>query len=606
MQHKFNPHDWLPNDSRSDIDLVVSRIEASHTDITGSYADWVNLGFALADELGEGGRDYFHRISRFYPKYSYTDCNYQFDQCLKAKGHGITIKTLFHLAKQAGIEIGRTGEDERVRKGEDEKVRKGEDEKVRKGEDEKVRIGDDEKDSPSDEPPAVELPTMPDSVYETLPEFLKRVVAQSGTPEEKDVMLLGTLATLSACLPKVFAIYDNKRVFANLFLYITSQASAGKGNLVYCKLLVDPIHRELRRQSHAEKAQYEAEMREYNLMKMKDFSASKPIKPPEKMLFIPANNSTTGVFQLLSDNEGKGLISETEGDTLAQAFKSDYGNYSDGFRKAFHHECISYFRRTDREYVEINKPCLSAVLAGTPKQISALIPSAENGLFSRFMFYYMNIKVEWKDVVEEKDDNGLEGYYDALGQEFLPLYKALGEKPAIKFRITREQQLQFNAFFTQLQEKYVMLQGMDYIGTVRRLGLIAFRIGMIFTALRILETGDFTEIQFCRDDDFQAVLSMIRVLVRHASHVYSELPVDATPTKPKDKKEKFLEMLPYKFSRKDFLELAKTMDIIERTAQSYITKFCEKGLIFREQYGSYINLTHPDAHLKENGEPDQA
>jgi hypothetical protein len=41
---------------------------------------------------------------------------------------------------------------------------------------------------------------------------------------------------------------------------------------------------------------------------------------------------------------------ETEGDTLAQTFKSEHGNYSDGFRKAFHHEKISYLRRKDREF----------------------------------------------------------------------------------------------------------------------------------------------------------------------------------------------------------------------------------------------------------------
>ena len=62
------------------------------------------------------------------------------------------------------------------------------------------------------------------------------------------------------------------------------------------------------------------------------------------MLYIPANNSSSGMFQLLYDNKGKGLIFETEGDTLAQSFKSDYGNYSDGFRKAFLHETVSYFR----------------------------------------------------------------------------------------------------------------------------------------------------------------------------------------------------------------------------------------------------------------------
>jgi hypothetical protein len=30
-------------------------------------ANWRDLGFALAVALGENGRSYFHRLSRFYP-----------------------------------------------------------------------------------------------------------------------------------------------------------------------------------------------------------------------------------------------------------------------------------------------------------------------------------------------------------------------------------------------------------------------------------------------------------------------------------------------------------------------------------------------------------
>ncbi len=79
----------------------------------------------------------------------------------------------------------------------------------------------------------------------------------------------------------------------------------------------------------------------------------RPQEPPLRMLIIPANNSATGLFQILNDNKGIGLIFETEGDTLAQTFKSEHGNYSDGFRKAFHHEIISYNRRKDREFVPL-------------------------------------------------------------------------------------------------------------------------------------------------------------------------------------------------------------------------------------------------------------
>ena len=64
--------------------------------------------------------------------------------------------------------------------------------------------------------------------------------------------------------------------------------------------------------------------------------------------------------------------------------KSDYGNYSDVLRKAFHHELVSLSRRKDREYCEVSNPRVSVALAGTPEQVRKLIPDAENGLMSRF------------------------------------------------------------------------------------------------------------------------------------------------------------------------------------------------------------------------------
>jgi hypothetical protein len=169
----------------------------------------------------------------------------------------------------------------------------------------------------------------------------------------------------------------------------------------------------------------------------------------------------------------------------------------------------------------------------------------------------------------------------------------------MKFCLTEEQHLEFNVFFSQVQEKYLMLQGTDYIATVRRLALIAFRQAMILTALRIMESGDYSQKQECRDSDFQRMLSMIRVLVRHSSHVFSQLPEIKKSARPKDRKEQFLEMLPEKFTRSAYLELAKSLSIPDKTADRYINMFCDKGLIFREQHGIYINLTLADGK-KEN------
>ena len=79
-KNKFNPNDWLNNQPpepnivscsvpstiiEQDIETVVSCIESAAIDIAPSYADWRDLGFALADALGENGRGYYQRLSRF-------------------------------------------------------------------------------------------------------------------------------------------------------------------------------------------------------------------------------------------------------------------------------------------------------------------------------------------------------------------------------------------------------------------------------------------------------------------------------------------------------------------------------------------------------------
>ncbi|HEY3371884.1 MAG TPA: DUF3987 domain-containing protein [Prolixibacteraceae bacterium] len=452
----------------------------------------------------------------------------------------------------------------------------------------------------SNDPEPLELPTFPDSVYENLPALLQKVVERCDSSVERDSMLLGSIVTLGSCLTNVYGIYGGKKVYPCLYLFITAQASAGKGNLVYCLQLVNRIHEELRQQTQQAKQAYKTGMRQYNIQKWKPDGLEKPDKPLEKLLFIPANNSASGVFQLLSDNEGRGLIFETEADTLTHAFKSDTGHFSDGLRKGYQHEMISFHRRTDNEHVEIKCPCISMVLTGTNRQVSLLIPDAENGLLSRFIFYHMNTQAQWKDMLATNLDD-LEEYFDSLGQKFYSFYKTLGKHPAIGFSFSPEQHEKFTAFFTQLQKKYQGLLGADFMATIRRLGIIGFRMAMILTALRIPESGKISRKLECPDIDFQRVLSMIRVLVQHSSQVFSQLPAIHQSAKPRDRKEQFLEKLPEKFNRADFLDLAKSLSIPLRTVERYMTIFLEKGLVSRDVQGIFTNLTLGEKKSDEEG-----
>ena len=440
--------------------------------------------------------------------------------------------------------------------------------------------------------PEEQMPTLPDAVFDTIPEFLKHITQVATTKEERDILLLGSLVTLSVAFPKLIGKYGDNPVNTNLFIFISAKASAGKGILIHCRKLVEPIHLALRNQAKIMKQQFEVDMQEYNANKGKDANTEKPQKPPQKMLFIPANNSATGFLEILGDSDKRGLIFETEGDTLAKAFKSDYGDFSDGFRNAFQHEPISYYRRTDKEYVEIDRPCLSALLSGTPKQITTLIPNAENGLFSRFMFYVMNMKLIWKDVFASKTENGLDVHFEKLGNDFYSLYQTLQANPDVHFSLTPSQQLQFNQFFEKMQTLYVNIQEEEIISSVRRLGLIAFRVMMIFSALRIMEDGSIEQNLYCNDTDFQNTLDMITILVKHSSYVYSQIAQETYKPKPKHKKEQFLENLPYHFNRQTYVATALSLGITDKSAQRYIKEFKDADII---QYDGHDQYTNPNA-----------
>jgi len=440
--------------------------------------------------------------------------------------------------------------------------------------------------------PEEQMPTLPDAVFDTIPEFLKHITQVATTKEERDILLLGSLVTLSVAFPKLIGKYGDNPVNTNLFIFISAKASAGKGILIHCRKLVEPIHLALRNQAKIMKQQFEVDMQEYNANKGKDANTEKPQKPPQKMLFIPANNSATGFLEILGDSDKRGLIFETEGDTLAKAFKSDYGDFSDGFRNAFQHEPVSYYRRTDKEYVEIDRPCLSALLSGTPKQITTLIPNAENGLFSRFMFYVMNMKLIWKDVFASKTENGLDVHFEKLGNDFYSLYQTLQANPDVHFSLTPSQQLQFNQFFEKMQTLYVNIQEEEIISSVRRLGLIAYRIMMIFSALRIMEDGSIEQNLYCNDTDFQNTLDMITILVKHSSYVYSQIAQETYKPKPKHKKEQFLENLPYHFNRQTYVATALSLGITDKSAQRYIKEFKDADII---QYDGHDQYTNPNA-----------
>ena len=599
---QFNPTDWLEKKNRvasapessqfsegsdpirpispissieDQIEQLVCSVESASADIAPDYASWRDLAFALADALGESGRSYYHRLSRFYCGYNERETDKQFSACLNAHGSGITVSTLFHLAKQAGIKLVYHPQNNYAIKRNYINIPP-----INSPNSSPEELGE------SSELEESSMPTFSQEIYSFLPELLADVIRKAKNNEDADLLLLGSITAISACLPNVSGRYAEREVFPNLFTFISAQASAGKGRLTLCRHLVKPIHDNLKQLYKLEMDEYRRQLNEYNQDKK---THEQPAEPPIKTLLIPANSSATSVYQVLNDNGGVGLIFETEGDTLANTFKSDYGNFSDGFRKAFHHEMISYTRRKDREFVELTKPRLSALLSGTPKQILALIPDTENGLFSRFIFYNMNLRIEWNNVFSENSET-LDEYFEHLGHRFFAFYQTLQQSQPIRFSLSSSQQEQFNSFFEKVQLEYSNLFGTDIIASVRRLGLITFRLAMVLTVLRLMDGRSVTPVIVCDDLDFRSVLIMAQVLLQHTAHVFGNLPT----TEPDINKsattilcQKFFDLLPSEFNRSAYLSVAERLNISPKTAEKYIRKFCTSGQLQHVTYGQY-------------------
>ena len=427
-------------------------------------------------------------------------------------------------------------------------------------------------------------------VRDRLPMLLRDVVDKSVSAEDADMLLVGTMATISATLPNVYGVYDRRKVYPNLYLFVSAEASVGKGRLALCKELVKLIHCELRTQYLVE-----VEMIKKALEEKGKRTDGIEIRVPQKALFLPANASSTAVYQTLNDNGGRGLIFETEGDTLANMLKQDFGNFSDGLRKAFHHEMVSYMRRKEREWVEIEEPQLSVVLAGTPRQILNLIPDAENGLFSRFIVLRLSLNEMWKNVFAtdvgcESDDE----VFAEFGRRFFRLYKHLCDLDGeMKFVLTRVQEEQFNHCFAQLQASMIDSEGYDMVASVRRLGLITFRLAMILSVLRL--EGDEIDCKrqlICTDDDFNVAMEMTKTLVTHAVEVYHEMGENAenanaqTGVKLTQKRE-LLSRLANSFSLAEATAIGQEMGVSERTINNYLREMIAENIVTRVKHGMY-------------------
>lgn len=112
----------------------------------------------------------------------------------------------------------------------------------------------------------------------------------------------------------------------------------------------------------------------------------------------------------------------------------------------------------------------------------------------------------------------------------------------------------------------------DAAGVVYRLGMVFFRMCMIFTALRKYENGETSPTMICTDEDFYSVLQIIQTYLAHSLLMFNNLPKQNEPMQflSGDGKRRFFEALPQEFTRKEATEIGLRFKLSPRTVDDVL------------------------------------
>lgn len=578
---------------RTDRELVEKLVEAvreKNVDLTDTYDNWLKVGFGLVNSLGQEGEEFFVGLSQNYAGYNYDECVKKYSQLMNGeesrRGPKVTIGSILLMAKERGIVVGR-----KVRELRSEPVTASAGECERECDTE--HLGDSEM-----------MKCLSDETKEKLPALLKMMIASSEKRTEQDMLVFGGVTALSVVMPKVEGLYDKSRVFPNLYMMTVGAASSGKGRLNMLRHVLNPVHREKRMRYDEMLKEYKKQKRDYQVDKTGN--KEEPTEPGPLMLFTPGNSSAAALAEYMTYNEDGLMILETEGDTVANAFKSDFGDYSVLLRKAFHHEYDSLGRKTNREYREAEAPKVSIIISGTPGQAAKIFPSAENGLLSRFMFYYLPIDIEWKDVWGDEGEEPLENKFKRIGDRVYQIYQYLRQQELpIVFDLTREQKERSTAFFRGVLKDYYQLYGEEMISPLHRLGLIQFRIAMVLSVMRYTER--FQPLAMlkdklgqnsgwslvCTDEDFEISMEMVDVALHHAARVFQMLPNEGPKQsdRAEERRNRLLAKLPREFRTKDAVELGDRLTMTKDAVRWMLKRLAaERKIVKLETDGLWRKL----------------
>ena len=391
-----------------------------------------------------------------------------------------------------------------------------------------------------------------------LPAIIRPVMQLAQSDSERDMLLLSLITAAGSCMPNLYCRYGiaAKRYYPNLQLFIVGSAACGKGIANHALELVKPVH--------------------------------------DKMpLIIPGDATYPAFYQTLARQNGRGYIHESEGSVITDIWRSSTANYNTALRKAAEHEPIS--RARCKEHSVIENPQLSMVLTGTFSQYRALVPSIENGYFSRLLTLIVNDRQPFSSRYVELAESS-PAVIATAAQQLYRLYEQLWSGKPCEFSLTGEQRNRLGQHLQNAYPALIRMLGEDFHSVVLRMAVQIERIAMILTALRLSEGQSPLAVSHwplaCSDTDYQTAELIGNKLILHMAQAYQLIKgtekVEVPTVKPLDQKQILLSLLPDEYETKTLLDEAQSQGVPIRTANRWNDKWVAEGIVIKIRQGHYM------------------
>ena len=588
--------------------LLTEQIEKQGIDVAPTYVPYMEICFCIANDCGEPGREFFHRICRLSPKYNESDADRLYTNALIHGERKNGLRTLFHYAEKMSVDVNAVNDQLSVEAGlrsvdsfdsnDSRSFSRNKSDNGSEFSDEVIEGVD----------PHIGLATFRE--YEH-PWPLNQLSLGTFSEHQRAARFLSTIAVLGSTLNyHLFTRYSGELVYPNLQVFVTGKAASGKSSIGVAKSFAMSRHKKCLEDNDMALEKYRHDMMIYKKLVKSgdDVSTSEPKVPKKKLFVIPGNNTGAGLIHNIVNSNGIGLIFEPEADTLSFSNKSQYGQFNDIMRKLHDNEGLSYSRRSDDEHEEIDKTCVGLVLSGTPEQIKNFVDSTENGLFSRQLFYYIPEIGHWvSQFFDDKID--VRSHFQQLADKWAKVLEKVDDCLPFELRLTEHQKEVLDAKFDRLYDKAQVMSKGEMNSSVLRMAMNLMRIMSVYAFLRHIEQAssaldkcvkdrnaqkdtNATEEFYITDEDFEEILSMADVFYQHTSHVLSFMNKPLSMRRPNIEKEMLFDSMgDDEFSLKDFMAKAKELGLKERTAQTWLYRDADSknGIFERRGYtGEFI------------------